>query len=78
MPLLLTGPLLIFNLYINPGGLAGWAFEKRDKWLRRSPPGTTSTCPSLVADRLVEAEPDDRRRRGGRAGEAARAGAASR
>src|SRR5207245_2608964 len=35
MPLLLTGPLLIFNLYTNPGGLAGWAFEKRDDWLRK-------------------------------------------
>ncbi len=35
VPLLITGPLLILNLYSNPGGLAGWAFAERDKWLRR-------------------------------------------
>ena len=57
MPLLLTGPLLIFNLYTNPGGLAGWAFEKRDNWLRRIAKRRGIHVPSLVADRLVEAEP---------------------
>ena len=36
VPLLLTGPLLILNLYQTPGGLAGYAFEERDKFLRRS------------------------------------------
>jgi len=57
MPLLLTGPLLIFNLYTNPGGLAGWAFEKRDNWLRKVANRHRIHVPALVADRLVEAEP---------------------
>ncbi|HET6817273.1 MAG TPA: ABC transporter permease [Mycobacteriales bacterium] len=54
MPLLLTGPLLILNLYTNPGGLAGWVFEERDKWLRRLAKKHGVHVPSLVADRLVE------------------------
>jgi len=54
MPLILTGPLLIFNLYTNPGGLAGWAFEKRDDWLRRVAQRRGIHVPALVADRLVE------------------------
>jgi ABC-type branched-subunit amino acid transport system permease subunit len=54
MPLLLTGPLLIFNLYTNPGGLAGWAFEKRDDWLRKVAQRRGIHVPALVADRLVE------------------------
>jgi branched-chain amino acid transport system permease protein len=57
MPLLLTGPLLILNLYLNPGGLAGWVFEERDKWLRRLAVRRNIHVPSLVADRLVEDEP---------------------
>lgn len=56
MPLLLTGPLLILNLYFNPGGLAGWAFEKRDKWLRRVAARRGIHVPSLVADRRIDAE----------------------
>jgi branched-chain amino acid transport system permease protein len=54
IPLLLTGPLLIVNLYTNPGGLAGWAFEKRDDWLRRVAARRALHVPALVADRLVE------------------------
>ena len=54
MPLLLTGPLLIVNLYFNPGGLAGWAFDLRDRWLRRVANRHRIHVPSLVADRLVE------------------------
>ncbi len=54
IPLLLTGPLLILNLYVNPGGLAGWAFEKRDDWLRRVATRRRIHVPALVADRLVE------------------------
>jgi branched-chain amino acid transport system permease protein len=56
MPLLLTGPLLILNLYLNPGGLAGWVFTERDKWLRRLAKRHNIHVPSLVADRLVEDE----------------------
>ncbi|MBV9292675.1 MAG: hypothetical protein JO222_09515, partial [Frankiales bacterium] len=56
MPLLLTGPLLILNLYFNPGGLAGWVFGERDKWLRRVAARRKVHVPSLVADSLV-AEP---------------------
>jgi branched-chain amino acid transport system permease protein len=57
MPLILTGPLLIFNLYTNPGGLAGWAFEKRDDWLRKVAQRRGIHVPALVADRLVEETP---------------------
>jgi branched-chain amino acid transport system permease protein len=57
VPLLLTGPLLILNLYANPGGLAGWAFAERDKWLRRIAARHHIHVPSLVADSLVEDEP---------------------
>jgi branched-chain amino acid transport system permease protein len=53
IPLLLTGPLLILNLYVNPGGLAGWAFEKRDDWLRRVAIRRRIHVPALVADRLI-------------------------
>jgi branched-chain amino acid transport system permease protein len=54
MPLLLTGPLLIINLYFNPGGLAGWVFQERDKWLRRIVARRNLHVPSLVADSLVD------------------------
>jgi branched-chain amino acid transport system permease protein len=57
MPLLLTGPLLIINLYTNPGGLAGWVFNERDKWLRKLAAKHGIHVPSLVADRLVEPTP---------------------
>lgn len=57
IPLLLTGPLLILNLYANPGGLAGWVFAERDKWLRRLAAKHRIHVPSLVADRRVEGEP---------------------
>ena len=65
MPLLLTGPLLILNLYQNPGGLAGWVFAERDKWLRKVAARHNIHVPSLVADSLVEdasmthAKPDE-------------------
>jgi len=54
IPLLLTGPLLILNLYINPGGLAGWAFDLRDDWLRRVANRRRIHVPALVADRLLD------------------------
>ena len=51
MPLLLTGPLLVLNLWANPGGLAGWAFQLRDDWLRKLAGRHRLHVPSLVADR---------------------------
>jgi branched-chain amino acid transport system permease protein len=54
IPLLLTGPLLILNLYFNPGGLAEGAFGVRDKYLRKVAERRRIHVPSLVADRLVE------------------------
>lgn len=54
VPLLLTGPLLILNLYQAPGGLAGYAFAQRDRYLRRIADKHDILVPSLVADRRVE------------------------
>jgi branched-chain amino acid transport system permease protein len=56
IPLLLTGPLLILNLYFNPGGLAEQAFQTRDQFLRRIATKHGIHVPSLVADRLLEDE----------------------
>ena len=56
IPLLLTGPLLILNLYFNPGGLAEQAFATRDKYLRKVAAKRGIHVPSLVADRLIEEE----------------------
>jgi branched-chain amino acid transport system permease protein len=57
MPLLLTGPLLILNLWANPGGLAGWAFQLRDDWLRKLAARHQLRVPALVADRRPEDGP---------------------
>ena len=56
IPLLLTGPLLILNLYFNPGGLAEQAFQIRDGFLRKIAAKRGIHVPSLVADRLLEEE----------------------
>jgi branched-chain amino acid transport system permease protein len=56
IPLLLTGPLLILNLYFNPGGLAEQCFAARDKYLRKIARKRGIHVPSLVADRLLEQE----------------------
>jgi branched-chain amino acid transport system permease protein len=56
IPLLLTGPLLILNLYFNPGGLAEQCFAVRDKFLRRIANKRGIHVPSLVADRLLQEE----------------------
>lgn len=56
IPLLLTGPLLILNLYFNPGGLAEQCFGARDKFLRKVAAKRGIHVPSLVADRLLEEE----------------------
>ena len=56
VPLLLTGPLLLLNLYQYPGGTAEILFERRDKYLRWVARRHDILVPSLIADRLVEEE----------------------
>jgi branched-chain amino acid transport system permease protein len=62
IPLLITGPLLILNLYRNPGGLAAMAFEQRDRFLRRIAERHGIHVPSLIADSRqdddAQVEPD--------------------
>ena len=55
MPLVLTGPLLVFNLYTNPGGLSEFAFQIRDTFLRRAAERAGIVVPSLLADRRTVA-----------------------
>jgi branched-chain amino acid transport system permease protein len=54
MPLLLTGPLLVLNLYFYPGGTAENGYALRDKFLRRVARRQNIHVPSLVADRRIE------------------------
>jgi branched-chain amino acid transport system permease protein len=54
LPLLLTGPLLVLNLYFYPGGTAENGFAQRDKFLRWVAAKHDILVPSLVADRRVE------------------------
>jgi branched-chain amino acid transport system permease protein len=54
MPLLLTGPLLVLNLYFYPGGTAENGYALRDKFLRWTARRRDILVPSLVADRRVE------------------------
>jgi hypothetical protein len=56
MPLLLTGPLLLINLYQYPGGTAEVLFARRDKFLRWVAKKHDILVPSLIADRRVEDE----------------------
>jgi branched-chain amino acid transport system permease protein len=56
VPLLLTGPLLLLQLYQYPGGTAEIAFERRDQFLRRVAQRHDILVPSLIADRRVEDE----------------------
>lgn len=56
MPLLLTGPLLVVNLYFYPGGTAENGYALRDKFLRWVAARNKLHVPSLVADRRVEQE----------------------
>jgi branched-chain amino acid transport system permease protein len=56
VPLLLTGPLLVVDLYFYPGGSAEAGFQTRDKFLRWVARRHNLLVPSLVADRRVEAE----------------------
>jgi branched-chain amino acid transport system permease protein len=54
LPLLLTGPLLVVNLYQYPGGSAENGFATRDRFLRWVARRHDILVPSLVADRRVE------------------------
>lgn len=54
IPLLLTGPVLVLTLWLNPGGLSGAVFEQRDRWLRRLAGRHHILVPSLVADRRTD------------------------
>jgi branched-chain amino acid transport system permease protein len=56
VPLLLTGPLLLLQLYQYPGGTAEIAFERRDQFLRRVANRHDILVPSLIADRRLEDE----------------------
>ena len=56
VPLLLTGPLLLLNLYQYPGGTAEIAFARRDNFLRAIAKRHDILVPSLIADRRVEDE----------------------
>jgi branched-chain amino acid transport system permease protein len=60
LPLMLTGPLLVINLYQYPGGSAEWGFQLRDNWLRKVANRRGILVPSLVADRRVETGEADR------------------
>jgi branched-chain amino acid transport system permease protein len=54
IPLLITGPLLILNLYFYPGGSAQAGFQQRDTFLRWVARRRNIVVPSLLADKLVE------------------------
>jgi branched-chain amino acid transport system permease protein len=56
VPLLLTGPLLVVDLYFYPGGSAEAGFQSRDRFLRWVARRHDLLVPSLVADRRVEAQ----------------------
>jgi branched-chain amino acid transport system permease protein len=60
MPLLLTGPLLILNLYFYPGGSAEAGYQERDRFLRWVARRHDIVVPSLVADKRVEEEEHQR------------------
>jgi branched-chain amino acid transport system permease protein len=53
LPLILTGPGLIYTLLQYPSGNAEWGYELRDKFLRRVAARRDILVPSLVADRRV-------------------------
>ena len=54
VPLILTGPLLVLNLYQYPGGSAEAGFQTRDRFLRWVARRNDILVPSLVADKFVE------------------------
>jgi branched-chain amino acid transport system permease protein len=57
LPLLLTGPVLLFNAYFNPGGSAEQGMRVRDNWLRRVATRRGVSVPALTADTATDAEP---------------------
>jgi hypothetical protein len=59
LPLLLTGPLLVVNLYFYPGGSAESFFGYRDRFLRWVANKHDILVPSLVADRRENDDADD-------------------
>jgi hypothetical protein len=54
IPMILTGPLLVLNLYFYPGGSAEAGFQQRDRFLRWVARRHNLLVPSLVADKRVE------------------------
>lgn len=56
LPLMLTGPLLIIQMLIWPGGLAEGVFKSRDDFLRAIAKRRKLVVPSLIADRKATAE----------------------
>jgi branched-chain amino acid transport system permease protein len=50
LPLALTGPLLLINMYFYPGGSAQNGFATRDKWLRRLAIRRNIDVPSFLDD----------------------------
>jgi len=56
VPLILTGPLLLVNLYQYPGGTAELLFLRRDRFLRWVAARHDILVPSLIADRRIEDE----------------------
>ncbi|HZQ27468.1 MAG TPA: ABC transporter permease [Acidimicrobiales bacterium] len=60
LPLLITGPLLVLNLYFYPGGTAENGYAFRDRFLRWVARRHDVLVPSLVADRrVVDATKED-------------------
>lgn len=58
IPLLLTGPLLVYNLYTLPGGQAQIVFDARDNYLRKLAHRYNIQVPSLLADKRVDQQAD--------------------
>jgi hypothetical protein len=56
VPLLLTGPFLVINMLITPGGSAQGGYDARDRFLRWVAKRHDILVPSLIADRRVETE----------------------
>jgi branched-chain amino acid transport system permease protein len=53
IPLLLTGPLLVLNLFFYPGGLAERGFHDRDRFLRWVARRHKINVPSLIVERTL-------------------------
>jgi branched-chain amino acid transport system permease protein len=60
IPLLVVGPFLILNLYLNPRGLAESGYRLRDGFLRLVAKRNAILVPSLIADRRVVAQDEGR------------------